>query len=179
MLDTETDRKGLGLDEHTPPLQHAERIARAVSGRQHHVMRMNRLAAREHYPGDAAVLKQQIFHPTLESNLTTESYDLLAHCRDHAREAKGTDVWLADVHNLRRRSGAHKLVHHLAAIELGVLDLAVELAVGKQPRPAFAELHVRFRGQYSSAPQGPGVRGTPPYLRAALEHNRFESHLGE
>src|ERR1700722_2404467 len=142
MLDAETDRKGLGLDENTPPLQHAERVARAVTGRQYHVMRMNRLAAREAYPRDAPVFQQQIFHPTVESNLTTESYDLLAHRRNHAREAKGTDVWLTDVHDLRRRSGAHKLMHYLAAVELGVLDLAIKLAVGKQPRAAFAELHV-------------------------------------
>ncbi len=78
-----------------------------------------------------------------------------------------------------RRAGAHELVHHLAAVELRILDLAVELAVGEQARPALAKLHVGFGRQDLLAPQRPGVLRSAPHIAAALEHDGLEPHLRE
>ena len=75
------------------------------------------------------------------------------------------------------RAGAHELVHHLAAVELRILDLAVELAVGEQARPALAELHVGFGREDVLAPQRPGVLRAPAHVAAALEHDGLEPHL--
>ena len=60
---------------------------------------------------------------------------------------------------------------------LGVLDLAVQLAVAEQAGAAFAELHVRRRVQHLLAPQAPGVLGALAYRPAAFEHDRPEAHL--
>ena len=84
---------------------------------------------------------------------------------------------LADVHDLFRRAGADEFVHHLAGVELRILDLAVELAVGEQTGTAFAELHVGFRRQGLLAPQRPGVLGAAAHILAALQHDGLEAHL--
>ena len=66
---------------------------------------------------------------------------------------------------------------HLAADELRVFDLAVELAVGERPRAAFAELHVGLGVEHILAPQAPGVLGALAHFGAALQNDRFEAHL--
>ena len=60
---------------------------------------------------------------------------------------------------------------------LRVLDLAVELAVGKGAGAAFAELHVGFGVEHALAPQAPGVLGALAHRLAALQHDRPEAHL--
>jgi hypothetical protein len=62
---------------------------------------------------------------------------------------------------------------------LGVLDLAVELAVGEGAGAAFAELHVGFGVEGVLAPQAPGVLGALAHGLAALEHDGPEAHLGQ
>src|SRR3546814_18991346 len=66
---------------------------------------------------------------------------------------------LADVEDFVRRAGLDEFVQHLAAVELRVLDLTVELAVAEQAGAAFTELHVRRRVQPALAPQAPGLLG--------------------
>ena len=63
----------------------------------------------------------------------------------------------ADVDDLFRRAGLDELFQHLAAMEVGVLDLAVQLAVREGAGAALAELDVRFGVQRVLAPQAPGV----------------------
>ena len=158
MLDAKADGEGLGFEEHAAPLEHAEGVARAVAQRQHHVaaaQSCSPLASTT--PSMLAVLDQQVGDLALEAHLAAERDDLLAHRRHHAGEAEGADMRLADVEDLRRRAGAHELVHHLAAVELRILDLAVELAVGEQPRAALAELHVGFRVSACSCATGAQV----------------------
>jgi hypothetical protein len=55
---------------------------------------------------------------------------------------EGADVGLGDVEDFRRCAGLDELGQHLAAAMAGVLDLAVELAVGKGAGAAFAELDI-------------------------------------
>ena len=128
---------------------------------------------------DLAVVDQQVRDLALEAHFAAERDDLRAHLLDDAGEAEGADVRLADVEDFLRRAGAHELVHHLAAVELRILDLAVELAVGEQARPALAELHVGFRRQDVLAPQRPGVLRAPAHVAAALQHDGLEAHLRE
>ncbi len=78
-----------------------------------------------------------------------------------------------------RRAGADELGEHLAAQEPRVLDLAVELAVGKGAGAALAELHVGFWIQNPPPPQAPGVLGPLAHDLAAVQDDRPESHLGE
>src|ERR1700681_1739652 len=112
-----------------------------------------RSAARQYDTFNSAVLEQEIADFALEAHLAAESNYFLAHRGDYSGETKGTDVGFVDVHDFVRRAGAHELVHHFAAVELRVLDLAVELSVGEQAGATLAELHVGFWGQGFLAPQ--------------------------
>src|SRR3546814_8805619 len=76
---------------------------------------------------------------------------------------------LADVEDFVRRAGLDEFVQHLAAVELRVLDLTVELAVAEQAGAAFTELHVRRRVQHALAPQAPGILGALAHRLAAFE----------
>ncbi len=179
VFDAETDGKRLGLDEHALAMQHAHGIAGAVPQRQHHMATLDRLAAGQHYAFELAIVDHEIGHFALEAHFAAEGDNLLAHGRDHTGEPEGADVRLAHIHDLGRCAGTNELVHNLARVELGVLDLAVELAVGEQPGAALAELHVGFRRQDLLAPQRPGVLGTAAHILAALEHDGLEAHLCE
>ncbi len=113
----------------------------------------------------------------LKTDLAAELFDLAAHLFDHADQPEGTDVRFADVENLRRGTGLDEFHQHLAPVVPGVLDLAVELAVGKGAGAAFAELHVRFRVELLLPPQSPGILGTLAHCLATLENDRPESAL--
>ena len=179
VFDAEADGEGLGLDVHALAVQHAEGVARAVTQGEHHMAAMQGLATGEHHAFELAVVDHQVGHLALEADFAAEGDDLFAHGGDHAGQAEGADVRLADVEDLFRRAGADEFVHHLAGVELRILDLAVELAVGKQPRTAFTELHVGFGAQHLLAPQRPGVLGAAAHVLAALEHDGLEAHLGQ
>ncbi len=86
---------------------------------------------------------------------------------------------LADVEDFRRRAGTHELVHHLAAVELRVFDLAVQLAVREQAGAALAELHVGFGCQRVLAPQCPGVFGATSDIASPFQDDGLEAHLRE
>ncbi len=68
-------------------------------------------------------------------------------------------------------------MHHLAAVELRILDLAVELAIREQSCAAFAELHIGFRCLRVLPPQRPGVLGAAAHVAAAFQHDGPEAHL--
>src|SRR5262249_58868979 len=91
----------------------------------------------------------------------------LAHPLHHGDEAEGADVRLAHVENFRRRASFHELREHLASEVARILDLAVELAVGKGPGATFAELDVGFRIEHRLAPEAPGVPGALAHRLAA------------
>ena len=131
----------------------------------------------ERHAFDAATLDQHVRDFAFEAHLAAELDDFRTHLLDDASEPERADVRLADEEDLWRRTGAHELVHHLAAIELRILDLAVELAIGEESRPALAELHVGFGRQHILAPQCPGVLGSAPHIAATFEHDGLEPHL--
>src|SRR3546814_6916637 len=103
---------------------------------------MNTFATGQLNTDQLAVLDQHSRDPLLEAYFTAQGANLLTHVFHHACQTERTDVRLADVEDLFRRAGLDEFVQHFATQELGILDLAVELAIGKRPRTAFAELHV-------------------------------------
>ena len=76
---------------------------------------------------------------------------------------------LLTIQDFLRRAGLDELGQHLAAVVVRVLDLAVELAVGKGAGTAFAELHVRFGIEHASCARSPrypwSVRARPCRVR--------------
>jgi hypothetical protein len=88
-------------------------------------------------------------------------------------------VRLAHIENFLRRAGLDEFRQHLAAAVARVLDLAVELAVGKGAGAAFAELNIGIGIEFAPAPEGEGVDRALAHDLAALEHERAETHLGE
>ena len=137
------------------------------------------LAAFQLYADQLAVFDEHVADALLETHFTAQRLDLFAHGGDHAGQAKGADVRLADIHDFVRRTGLYEFFQHLAAVVVGVLDLAVQLAVGKGPRAALAELHVGLGIEHVLAPQAPGVLGALAHFLAPFQHDRPESHLGE
>ena len=79
--------------------------------------------------------------------------------------------------DLGRGAGLDELGQHLAPQMAGVLDLAVELAVGKGARPALAELHIALGIERAPAPQAPGILGPLAHDLAAVEDDRPQPHL--
>jgi hypothetical protein len=179
VLDPEPDRERFCLQEDAAALEHAQRIARAVTQREHDVPAEQGLAALEHRAFELPILDEQIRHLALEAHLAAELDDFRAHLFDNAGEAKRADVRLADEEDFRGRARAHEFMHDLAAVELRILDLAVKLAVGEQARPTLAELNVGFGSQDLLAPQPPGVLRAPSHVPPALEHDGPETHLRE
>jgi hypothetical protein len=124
-----------------------------------------------------ALLDQHVGDALLEADLAAQLLDLVAHGLDHADQSESADVRLRDVEDFLRRARLDELGQHLAAEMARILDLAVELAVGKRPCPALAELHVGFRVEHVLAPQAPGVLGALAHRLAALQYDRPETHL--
>ncbi len=79
--------------------------------------------------------------------------------------------------NFLRRAGLYELGENLAAQISRILDLAVELAVGKCPGAAFAELDIGFRIQHRAPPQAPGVLGTLAHHLATLQDDGAKTRL--
>ena len=84
---------------------------------------------------------------------------------------------LADIKNFLRRAGFDHFFQHLAAVKLAVFDLAVELAIAKSARAAFAELHIALGLQNTFAPQAPGVLGAFAHRLATLKHDGPKTRL--
>ncbi len=115
----------------------------------------------------------------LEAIFAAQRLDRLAHALHHRHQAEGADMGVRLGQDLRGGAGPHELGQHLAAEMARVLDLAVELAVGKGACPALAELHVGFRVELAPPPQAPGVPGALADQLAALQDDRAEPHLRE
>ena len=60
---------------------------------------------------------------------------------------------------------------------LGVLDLAMEFAIGKGASTTFAELHIGFRIKLAFFPQTESIPGALAHRLAALEYDRTQAHL--
>jgi hypothetical protein len=116
-------------------------------------------------------------HSLLKANLAAELLDLVAHLLDHADQPEGADVRFADIKDFRRRAGFDKFLEHLAAVVLGVLDLAVELAIGKGAGAALAKLDVRLGVEHLLSPQPPGILRALADGLATLEDDRPEAAL--
>jgi hypothetical protein len=101
---------------------------------------------------DLTCLDVEIDHPALEANLAAKLSNRFAHVLNHRHQFEGADMRLADIENFRRRTGLDEFLQHFAAVVLRILDLAVQLAIGKSAGAAFAELHIRFRIQLALAP---------------------------
>ncbi|MNS97549.1 hypothetical protein D3C72_1318860 [compost metagenome] len=158
-------------------MQHLEGIARAVAHRHDDVVGFQVLAIRQLQAAHLAAVDVDIVDARFEADLAAQLDDLGAHLLDHADQAEGADMRACLVQDVFRRAGAHELVEHLAAIVLGVLDLAVQLAVRERARAAFAKLHVRLGVEHALAPQAEGVPGALAHFLAALQDDRAEARL--
>jgi len=118
VLDAEADGESLRLDEHARRCS-IRNVSRALCPSANTTCGCGSLAAAQFTPRPG-VLDQQVGDPALEADLAAEREDLLAHRGDDPVRRK-SDVRLADVQDLGRRAGPYELLHHLAAVEPGVL----------------------------------------------------------
>src|SRR3546814_9686182 len=81
--------------------------------------------------------------------------------------------------NIVRRARRDEFLQHLASQEARILHPAIELAVGKSPRPALAELDIAVGIQLGPAPQAPCILGPLPHHLAPVQDDRAEAHLRE
>src|SRR3546814_11962849 len=78
--------------------------------------------------------------------------------------------------NIVRRARRDEFLQHLASQEARILHPAIELAVGKSPRPALAELDIAVGIQLGPAPQAPCILGPLPHHLAPVQDDRAEAH---
>ena len=86
MLDAHADGKGLGLHRHAALLQHFERIARAVAGREHDVLcgqRVLPLGGAHAQRRDAAAVLLDIHNGVGKPNFAAAVDDLAAEILQH------------------------------------------------------------------------------------------------
>ena len=180
MLDAQADGERLGLDIDAARVQHLEGIARAVADGEDDVAGRDAAAVlADHRTNLAIPAEFEIGDFGPEAVFAAQRLDGGTQMFDHGDEAEGADMGLGDGEDFRRRASAHKLGENLAAEMAGVLDAAVELAVGEGAGAALAELHVGFRVEQTFAPQVPRVFGALADGFAAIEDDRAEPHLGE
>src|SRR6185369_3789894 len=179
MLDAKADRKRLGLDVHAARAEHFECIARAVADCEYDMVCGNELAVRQRHAANMPVLDVYIGHLALEPDLAAERMNRVAHVFHHTHQPERADVGFAHVQDFCGCASLDELCQHLAAEKARILDLAVELAIGKGPGAAFAELNIRFGIQRGLAPQTDRVFGALAYRLPALEYQRTKSHLRE
>ncbi len=108
-----------------------------------------------------------------------EGFDFGADALDDGDEAEGADVGFAGGEDFLRGAGLDELGEEFAGEVPGVLDAAVELAVGEGAGAALAELDVGFGVEDAAAPERPGVAGALADEFAAFEDERAKAHLGE
>ena len=182
MLDAHADGERLGLDGDAALPQHLKGVARAVADGEHDMIGGDMGAVGEHHAANMAqavpaLLDFDILEPAFETILAAERLDGAAHVLHDGHQPERADVGLGDGQDFRRRAGRDEFGQHLAPVVMGIPDLAVELAVGKQAGAALAELHVGFRVEHGTAPQAPGVLGALAHDLAALQDDRAKPHL--
>ena len=152
MLDAKADGKGLGFQRHAARQQNLEHVAGAVTHRQHGMAGKNLFAAFQFHAFYGPVLDQKIGDLALEAVFAAQALDGGAHRFHHRHQAEGADMGMGFGEDFFRGAGLDEFLQHLAAEMARILDLAVELAVGKSAGAAFAELDVRLRLEHALPP---------------------------
>ena len=140
--------------------------ARSVS--QHHAA---------HAPLAAGHFDVEIVDTALKAILAAQRLDCPAQALHHGHEPECADMRMRFGENFLRRAGLDELCQHLAAKKARILDLAVEFAVRKCARAAFAELHIGFGIEDGAAPKPPRVLGAFAHDLAAIQDDRSKPHL--
>ena len=110
-------------------MQHLEGVAGTVADGEYNVFRDNACAVGQGDTLNLSVFNIDSLDLAAEADFTTQSGNCRPHVFDHLDQPEGADVWLANVNNLIRCTGLDELFQYLAAVVLGVLDLAVKFAV--------------------------------------------------
>ena len=168
------DGKGLGLHRDAARMQHGKAIARAMAEGEDHMIRLNHFAIGQNQTTQVALpisfgLNQYIIHPRAEAVFTAQGFDFGADMFHHGNQPKCADMRFGDVQNLLRRAGFDEFSEHLAPVMARIADLAIELAVGKSARPAFAILHIAFGVQHATPPKPPSILGAFAHHLAAFQ----------
>ena len=177
MLDARADGERLARHRHAEGVEHLKRVPRAVADRQHDVVRVDRPLARRvgkrraHNP---AAVEDQARQLRLEADRSAVGNDRLAQVLHHGAQPVGADVRLREEANLLRRAHLAERLQHLAAAR--IVNARIQLAVGKRPRAALAELHVALGLQRAAAPKRLDVAARASRL-AALDHQRRKPRL--
>ena len=179
MLDAEADRKGFGFDVNATLVQHRKRIACAVADGEDDMVAAQFAAVGEAKSANLAVLDDDIVYALTEPEFATQRLNIGAHAFDHLDQPKRADMRFADSEDLLRCTRLDELFEHLATVVLWILDLAVQLAVGKRAGAAFTELHVGFRIKHAVAPERPGVASALAHGFATLDDDRLQAGLRE
>ena len=174
MLDPNADGQRFRLHGHTLGMQRGEGIARAVADRE------NDLRGGEDFPAGqpgsghpAEIIQDQFLKAGFKSHLATELNDFLAQMTHHFDQPVGADVGPRLDQNVLGGTGHHHFLQNPGDAVFAILDLRVELAVGKCSRAPFPELHIGVRLQSGSPPpETRDIPGARPGGFAALDQNR-------
>ena len=177
MFDARADGKRLGRHGHAQLVQHGEGVAGAVADGEDDVLRLHLhgfASADAGRAAHAAVFDQQAGQPRLKEHFPAQAHDLLPDGAHHGGQAVRAHVRARFPQNLLRRAEAGQRFQHFAAVD--VLDAGIELAIGKRPGAALAELHVALRIERSAVPEGVDVARALVHAFAALDDQRGKAH---
>ena len=88
------------------------------------------------------VLEDKALADGPEPDLSACGFDPAAEIGDDCAEAVSADVGLALIQDSRRGAGFYKGLQDVPGTSCPVVDLSIELAVGKGSRTAFSELYI-------------------------------------
>ena len=178
VLHPHADGKGLADHGHTHLMKHFEGIPGAMAHGQQHVPGLHPAQALRGLhlrADDRAFFRNQLCQPRLEPHLAAQGADFFPNVFHHAPEPVGADMGLGRVEDFLRCASLVQGLKHLRAA--GILNARGELAVGKRPRAALAELHVADGVQLSRGPEDIHVPAAPVHAASPFDHQRRKAHF--
>ena len=177
MLHARADRKRLGDHRNAERVQHFKRVPRAVADGENEALAGDFVLRAGEGTGfgraKRALRDDQARQLRFKPRFAAEGDDLVADADDGFRQLVRADVGACFPEDLLRCARGDERLEHGAAA--GILDAAVELAVGEHARAALAELHVALLVERAARAEGCDVALTRVGLSAAFEQNRAES----
>ena len=155
MFDAEADGKGLRLQGNPSLRQFPEGIVRRLTARQDQPVRPDLLRIADDYPQKFPPMDDEIAHPRSEAYLTSHLDKPAAEVHDHRPQAIRPDMGVGVDQNFGRPT--HLCHNPFDPTGVRVLDPGCQFAVGKGARPTLPEMHMTFRVQDPSLPEGTDI----------------------
>ena len=177
VFDTDSHGERLLYDIESLRKDHLIRITSGVSDRENKSITLDAFSSIHHDSDELAIHYLHIRHTRTESDIRSESDNLLAQFTHEDTELVCTDMCLRCIHDLLWGSGCYHLFEDIFTAR--VINHGIEFSITKCPRSPFAELDIGFSIECSSLHEHPNIDKPPLDCLATLNNDRIESCLGK